>query len=116
MQQPRVNANPLSGNQRMRLSRVKAKLKRGEPAFITCCHFNEHTLLIAQLESPNALDQAAAIARVRGIDVLMLGSGDLSVVAGIPYQMEQIQERYAPLGFTFENRIATEAARLESPS
>ncbi|WP_010584289.1 HpcH/HpaI aldolase family protein [Schlesneria paludicola] len=130
---------------------------------------NEHTLLIAQLESPNALDHAEAIANVPGIDVLMLGPGDLSVVAGIPYQfdhplivdayrrvadaakragkwwgtvsgspehtqklfdqgakfichgcdllmvkqgMELIQQRYAPLGFTFENRIAAEAAEL----
>lgn len=29
--------------------------------------------------------------------------------------MEQIQKRYAPLGFTFENRLAAEAARLDSP-
>jgi 4-hydroxy-2-oxoheptanedioate aldolase len=132
---------------------------------------NDNTLLIAQLESPNALDQAEAIARVPGIDVLMLGPGDLSVVAGIPYQfdhpliigayervaaaakaagkqwgtvsgtpehtkklfdlgakficrgcdlimvkqgMEQIQERYKELGFTFENRLAAEASKLAS--
>lgn len=125
---------------------------------------NRHTLLITQLESPNALDNAAAIARVPGVDVLMLGPGDLSVVAGIPYQfdhpliaeayrrvaaaakeagkwwgtvsgtpehtrmlldlgarfichgndmimvktgMESIQQRYAPLGFTFENRLGS---------
>jgi 4-hydroxy-2-oxoheptanedioate aldolase len=130
---------------------------------------NDNTLLIAQLESPTALDQAEAIARVPGIDVLMLGPGDLSVIAGIPYQfdhpliagaykrvaaaaksagtwwgtvsgspthtrklfelgakfichgcdlimvkqgMEQIQQNYAPLGFTFENRLAAEAASL----
>jgi 4-hydroxy-2-oxoheptanedioate aldolase len=130
---------------------------------------NEHTLLIAQLESPTALDQAEAIARVPGVDVLMLGPGDLSVIAGIPYQfdhplitgayqrvaaaaksagkwwgtvsgspehtrklfelgakfichgcdlimvkqgMEQIQQHYAPLGFTFEHRLAAEAAEL----
>jgi 4-hydroxy-2-oxoheptanedioate aldolase len=134
---------------------------------------NEHTLLIAQLESPHALDHAAEIARVPGIDVLMLGPGDLSVVAGIPYQfdhplivdahrrvaeaaksagkwwgtvsgspehtrklfdlgakfvchgcdlimvkqgMELIQQRYAPLGFTFDNRLAAEAARLTAES
>lgn len=47
---------------------------------------NEQTLIIAQLESPEALQQAEAIASVPGIDVLMLGPGDLSVVAGIPYQ------------------------------
>ncbi|SIO55482.1 4-hydroxy-2-oxoheptanedioate aldolase [Singulisphaera sp. GP187] len=130
---------------------------------------NEHTLIIVQLESLQALDQAEAIARVPGVDVLMLGPGDLSVLSGIPYQfdhpiisdalrrtaaaaksagkwwgtvtgtpehtqmlmdlgatflchgadilmvkkgLEHIQERYAPLGFTFENRIAAEAAEL----
>jgi 4-hydroxy-2-oxoheptanedioate aldolase len=128
---------------------------------------NDHTLLIAQIESPTALARVEAIAGVPGIDVLMLGPGDLSVIAGIPYQfdhpiiadayrrvaaaasdsgkwwgtvsggpehtqmllemgarfichgcdlimvksgMEQIQARYAPLGFTFENRLAAEAA------
>jgi len=132
---------------------------------------NEHTLLIAQLESPTALDQAAAIAGVPGIDVLMLGPGDLSVMAGIPFQfdhplisdayrrvadaaknagkwwgtvsgspehtqmlldlgatfichgcdlimvkrgMEHIQTSFGPLGFKFENRLAAEAAELES--
>jgi 4-hydroxy-2-oxoheptanedioate aldolase len=49
---------------------------------------NDNTLLIAQIESPRALDQAEAIARVPGIDVLMLGPGDLSVIAGIPYQFD----------------------------
>lgn len=130
---------------------------------------NEHTLLIAQLESATALDQADAIARVPGIDVLMLGPWDLSVIAGIPYQfehpliadayrriaeaaknagkwwgtvsgspdhtqklfalgakfichgcdlvmvkqgMEQIQQMYAPVGFTFDNRLAAEATCL----
>lgn len=131
---------------------------------------NEHTLLITQLESPAALDAAAAIAQVPGVDVLMIGPGDLSVIAGIPYQfdhpliadayrrvaaaarqagkwwgtvtgapdhtrmlmdlgakflchgadiimvklgMEQIQQNYAPLGFTFDNRLAVQAAELE---
>jgi 2-keto-3-deoxy-L-rhamnonate aldolase RhmA len=124
---------------------------------------NEQTVLIAQLESPSAIEQAEAIASVPGIDVVMIGPGDLSVVAGIPYQfdhpiitqayrsvavaakrtgkawgtvsgtpehtrqlldlgarflchgcdlimvkqgMEQIQQRYAPLGFTFDNLLA----------
>ena len=125
--------------------------------------------LIAQLESPRALDQADAIAAVPGVDVLMLGPGDLSVLAGVPYQfdhpiiadayrrvaaaaagagkwwgtvtgtpehsrmlldlgarflchgcdlimvkqgMELIRQRYAPLGFTFDDRIAAQQAEL----
>jgi len=137
------------------------------PAYLQAA--NENTLLIAQLESPTALDQAETIAKVPGIDVLMLGPADLSVIAGIPFQfdhpmiaeayrrvaqaaknagkwwgtvsgspehsqmlldlgarfichgcdiiqvklgMEQIQQRYAALGFTFDNRLAAEAAEL----
>lgn len=49
---------------------------------------NEHTLLIAQLESPRAIEAAESIARVPGIDVLMLGPGDFSVLSGIPYQFD----------------------------
>lgn len=137
------------------------------PAYLQAA--NEQTLLIVQIESLKAVEQAEAIARVPGVDVLMLGPGDLSVLAGIPYQfthpiitdatrriadaarsagkwwgtvtgtpehtqslmdlgatflchgadiimvkqgLEQIQARYAPLGFTFENRLAVEAAEL----
>ena len=130
---------------------------------------NEHTLLVVQLESPTAIKNAQAIARVPGVDVLMLGPGDLSILAGVPCQydhpiitdaiksiavaaknankwwgtvsfgpehaqmlmdmgarfichgadilmlkqgMESIQERFAPLGFTFDNRLAAQAAEL----
>ncbi len=66
---------------------------------------NEHTLLIVQLESPTALDQAEAIAKVPGVDVLMLGPGDLSVIAGIPYEFDH------PLIANAYHRVA-EAARI----
>ncbi len=122
-----------------------------------------------QIESPGALDNAEQIARVPGVDVLMLGPGDFSVLSGIPFQfshelihdayrrvaeaarkagkawgttspspdhsqmlmdlgarfichqadililkqgLESIQERYAALGFTFDNRLAAEAATM----
>jgi 4-hydroxy-2-oxoheptanedioate aldolase len=131
---------------------------------------NEETLVIIQIESPRALEQVEAIAKVPGVDVLMIGPGDLSVLAGIPYEfdnpymldaiqrvssaakaagthwgttsgspehtrkllelggrfichgadiiiikrgLEQIQENYAALGFTFDNRISYLAAELE---
>jgi 4-hydroxy-2-oxoheptanedioate aldolase len=131
---------------------------------------NEHTLLIVQLESQKAVSQAEAIARVPGIDVLMLGPGDLTVLAGVPCQydhpivadalkaiaaaaknagkwwgtvsfgpehaqmlmgmgatfichgadiliikqgMELIQQRYAEIGFKFENRLNAQPADLE---
>jgi 4-hydroxy-2-oxoheptanedioate aldolase len=124
---------------------------------------NEETLVVVQIESPRALDQLEAIAKVPGVDVLMLGPGDLSVLSGVPGQfdhplitsaiqrvakaarsagihwgtvsptpahtqkimdlgarfichnadililkrgLEQIQDQYAPLGFTFDNQMA----------
>lgn len=49
---------------------------------------NRETFLIAQIESPAALDQAAAIAAVPGIDFLMLGPGDYSSSIGAPGRMD----------------------------
>ncbi len=131
---------------------------------------NEHTLLIVQVESPLALENADAIAAVPGVDVLMLGPADLSVLAGVPFQfahpvildayqrvanaarkagkwwgtvsaspehsrmlldagalfvchgadililkqgLTDIQQRYAALGFAFDNRLAGDARALE---
>ncbi|MFN0169483.1 MAG: HpcH/HpaI aldolase family protein [Bryobacteraceae bacterium] len=45
---------------------------------------NEQTTLIAQIESPNAVKHAAAIAAVDGIDMLFFGPGDFSVISGVP--------------------------------
>jgi 4-hydroxy-2-oxoheptanedioate aldolase len=127
---------------------------------------NEETFLVVQVESPAALEHAEEIARVPGVDVLFIGQGDFSVLAGVPYQfdhplvrdalkrtasaakaagihwgttsgspehtqklmdlgarfighgadivimkrgLEEIQARYAPLGFTFENRFSKPA-------
>jgi 4-hydroxy-2-oxoheptanedioate aldolase len=48
---------------------------------------NEHTLVVVQIESPAAVDNADAIARVPGVDVLMIGPADLSILAGVPFQL-----------------------------
>jgi len=57
---------------------------------------NEHTLLIVQLESQNALKQGDEIGAVPGVDVLMICPGDLSILSGIPFQFQHpfIQEAY----------------------
>ena len=130
---------------------------------------NEETLVIVQIESPRALKEVEAIARVPGVDILMLGPADFTVLAGVPAQfdhplvldardriaaaaaqagihwgtigfnpdhtrdllkrgarfichgadivalkraLEQIQSQFAPLGFTFDNRLAAMAAEL----
>ena len=49
---------------------------------------NEETLVIIQIESPKALTEVEAIARVPGVDILMFGPGDFSVLAGVPYQFD----------------------------
>jgi 4-hydroxy-2-oxoheptanedioate aldolase len=47
-------------------------------------HANEQTVIVAQIESPQAATQARAIAEVEGIDMLFFGPGDFSVAAGVP--------------------------------
>jgi 2-keto-3-deoxy-L-rhamnonate aldolase RhmA len=57
---------------------------------------NENTLLIAMLETPAAIAQADEIAAVEGIDVIHIGSTDLSTEMGIPgdYKHERMRAAY----------------------
>ncbi|MGD9636897.1 MAG: HpcH/HpaI aldolase/citrate lyase family protein [Pirellulales bacterium] len=48
---------------------------------------NAETLIVIQIETPEALENAAAIAQVEGVDVLMFGMGDFSVLSGVPGQV-----------------------------
>lgn len=65
---------------------------------------NAETGLIMQIESPAALDQVEKIARVPGIDVLMLGPGDFSVLSGVPFSFDSTEVSEAA------DRIAKAAA------
>ena len=47
---------------------------------------NNQTLIVAMLETPQAIDNAEAIAAVSGIDVLLIGSNDLCAEMGIAGQ------------------------------
>lgn len=47
---------------------------------------NAETMVLAQLESAEAIDEAEAIAGVDGIDALFIGSNDLTLSLGIPGQ------------------------------
>ena len=49
---------------------------------------NEQTFLIVQLEDPQAVDAAAEIAAVDGVDALMFGPADFSILAGVPGQFD----------------------------
>jgi 2-dehydro-3-deoxyglucarate aldolase/4-hydroxy-2-oxoheptanedioate aldolase len=46
--------------------------------------WNEHTLIIVQVESGKAVENLEAITRVPGVDVALIGPNDLSVSLGIP--------------------------------
>lgn len=47
---------------------------------------NAETMVITQLESARAIDEAEAIAAVDGVDALFIGSNDLTLSLGIPGQ------------------------------
>jgi 4-hydroxy-2-oxoheptanedioate aldolase len=49
---------------------------------------NEATLLVAMIETPEAVANAEKIAAVPGLDVLLIGTNDLCLEMGIPGQLE----------------------------
>ena len=61
-----------------------------------CREINEQTLVVVMLESPQAIDNADAIAAVDGIDVLLIGTNDLCAEMGIPGQFghERVTQAY----------------------
>src|SRR5437763_5316816 len=56
------------------------------PQAEVCRRLNDETLLMAMIETPEAVANAEAIAAVDGIDVLHIGASDLSTEMGIPGQ------------------------------
>ncbi len=52
---------------------------------------NDEVLIVAMIESPRAVENADAIAAVPGIDVLLIGSFDLTAELGISGQMDHPQ-------------------------
>jgi 2-keto-3-deoxy-L-rhamnonate aldolase RhmA len=61
-----------------------------------CRRLNQETLLIAMIETPEAVANAEAIAAVEGIDTLHIGSTDLSTEMGIPgeYKHDRMRAAY----------------------
>jgi len=66
---------------------------------------NEETILIAQIESPAAVEQSKQIASVDGIDLLFFGPGDFTLAAGIPGNFQSPLVRDA-IAETCRNAIA----------
>ncbi|MBV8397278.1 MAG: aldolase [Acetobacteraceae bacterium] len=56
---------------------------------------NAETALIVMLETAEGIENADAIAALRGIDVLLIGSGDLTTDYGIPGQVDHPRLREA---------------------
>ena len=56
---------------------------------------NRETALIVMLETAEGIENAAAIAGLPGIDVLLIGSGDLTTDYGIPGQVDHPRLRAA---------------------
>jgi 2-keto-3-deoxy-L-rhamnonate aldolase RhmA len=56
---------------------------------------NDETLVVVMLETPQGIEQADAIARVPGIDVLLVGSNDLCTTLGIPGELRHPKLRQA---------------------
>jgi len=49
---------------------------------------NEQTMVVVMLESPQAIENCAAIAATPGVDALLIGTNDLCFEMGIPGQFE----------------------------
>ena len=66
---------------------------------------NEQTWVVIQVEEQPAVDQAEAILAVDGVDVIMLGPGDFSIIEGIPGQMDhpKVQNAIAKIAKAAEN-------------
>lgn len=56
---------------------------------------NEETLLVVMLETAQGIENADAIARVAGIDILLIGSNDLCTEMGIPGELRHPKLRQA---------------------
>ncbi|MES2696649.1 MAG: aldolase/citrate lyase family protein [Verrucomicrobiota bacterium] len=63
------------------------------PALEYIRYQNTQTMVIAQIETEEAVANAAAIAAVPGIDGLFFGPGDYSVALGLPGQIDHEQVR-----------------------
>lgn len=74
---------------------------RSAPLAEAAAAVNENVLIVAMLETPEAIANADAIAAVPGIDVLLIGTNDLTCEMGIPGEL--MHER---VGAAYETMVA----------
>src|SRR4029077_19675051 len=65
---------------------VRARPGADAPAVV-----NQETLLVMMLETPEAIDGADEIAAVPGVDVLLIGTNDLTLEMGIPGKYDDLR-------------------------
>ena len=65
------------------------------PQAEVCTILNQETVLMAMIETPEAVENADEIAAVEGIDVVHIGASDLSTEMGIPGQYSSERMRAA---------------------
>lgn len=87
---------PPRGNRSM-VGAVPALGYRRHSAAETIRELERHQVLIAMIETPEAVANAEAIAAVEGIDMLLVGSADLSAAMQIPgeYESDAMSAAYA---------------------
>lgn len=61
---------------------------RAVPIAEATATMNAETLIVVMLETPQAVENAEAIASVPGVDVLLIGTNDLAMEMGIPGQFD----------------------------
>ncbi len=91
---------------------------------------NAQTYAVVMLETQTAIDNVEEIAAVEGLDILLIGSGDLSTDLGVPGQVghEKVEECYkklaaackkhdkiAAVGGVADNKIAKHYASFGCP-
>ena len=73
---------------------------RPPPAAQASALLNGELLIIPMIETPQAVENADAIAAIAGIDALLIGSNDLALEMGLPGQLghDRIREAYETVG------------------
>jgi len=69
---------------------------RAQPLRVAADVLNRNTMIVCMIESPEAVENAEAIAAVDGVDALLIGTNDLAAEIGIPDQLtdERIADAY----------------------
>ena len=74
-------------------------------------YLENQPVLVAQIETPQAVDHAAAIAAVEGVDALLLGADDLKIQAGLSVNAPSLETEIVVEAMERVARAAKEAGK-----